>query len=42
LWFHGRLPTLLEMSGLAAVLVGVIMAVRIILTSRGSTMATAT
>jgi drug/metabolite transporter (DMT)-like permease len=39
LWFHGRLPTLLEMSGLAAVLVGVIMAVRIILTSRGSTMA---
>ncbi len=39
LWFHGRLPTLLETSGFAAVLVGVIMAVRIILNSRGSTSA---
>lgn len=37
LWFHHRLPTLLEMSGLAAVLVGVVMGVRIILNSRGST-----
>jgi len=37
LWFHGRLPTLLETSGLVAVLVGVIMGVRIILDSRGST-----
>ncbi|WP_092255950.1 DMT family transporter [Pseudomonas sp. NFACC13-1] len=37
LWFHDRLPTLLETSGLAAVLVGVIMAVRIILTTRGPT-----
>ncbi|TCV59611.1 hypothetical protein EDB98_11962 [Pseudomonas fluorescens] len=37
LWFHDRLPTFLETSGLAAVLVGVIMAVRIILTTRGST-----
>ena len=37
LWFHHRLPTLLETSGLAAVLVGVVMAVRIILTTRGST-----
>lgn len=34
LWFHGRLPTLLETSGLAAVLVGVVMGVRIILTTR--------
>ncbi|WP_434607056.1 DMT family transporter [Pseudomonas sp. D2-30] len=34
LWFHHRLPTLLEASGLAAVLVGVVMAVRIILTTR--------
>ncbi|MFC6338282.1 EamA/RhaT family transporter [Pseudomonas sp. CCM 7891] len=33
LLFHGRLPTLLEASGLAAVLTGVVMAVRIILTS---------
>lgn len=32
LWFHGRGPTLMEVAGLAAVLVGVIMAVRIILT----------
>ena len=31
--FHGRLPTLLEASGLAAVLVGVVMAVRILMTS---------
>lgn len=30
LWFHHRLPTLSETSGLAAVLVGVVMAVRII------------
>lgn len=37
LWFHGRLPTILETSGLVAVLVGVIMGVRIILDSRGST-----
>ncbi|WP_434563752.1 DMT family transporter [Pseudomonas sp. Z4-20] len=36
LGFHGRLPTLLEASGLAAVLVGVVMGVRIILTSRES------
>lgn len=41
LWFHGRLPTLLETSGLAAVLVGVIMGVRIILNSSGSTSASA-
>lgn len=34
LWFQGRLPTLLETSGLAAVLVGVVMGVRIILTTR--------
>ena len=33
LLFHSRLPTPLEVSGLAAVLVGVIIAVRIILTS---------
>ncbi|WP_027912281.1 DMT family transporter [Pseudomonas sp. URIL14HWK12:I7] len=33
LLFHQRLPTLLEASGLAGVLVGVMMAVRIILTS---------
>ncbi|WP_213941362.1 DMT family transporter [Pseudomonas sp. dw_612] len=33
LFFQGRLPTLLEAAGLAAVLVGVVMAVRIILTS---------
>lgn len=33
LLFHGRLPTALEASGLAAVLVGVVMAVRIILTA---------
>jgi drug/metabolite transporter (DMT)-like permease len=33
LLFHNRLPTLLETSGFAAVLIGVVMAVRIILTS---------
>lgn len=33
LLFHGRLPTPLEASGLAAVLVGMVMAVRIILTA---------
>ena len=33
LLFHGRLPTALEAAGLAAVLAGVVMAVRIILTS---------
>jgi drug/metabolite transporter (DMT)-like permease len=33
LLFHHRLPTLLEASGLTAVLIGVVMAVRIILTS---------
>jgi drug/metabolite transporter (DMT)-like permease len=33
LLFQGRLPTALEASGLAAVLIGVVMAVRIILTS---------
>ncbi|EJL04571.1 membrane protein, putative [Pseudomonas fluorescens Q2-87] len=37
LWFQGRLPTLLEVSGLAAVLVGVSMGVRIILATRDST-----
>ena len=36
LLFHSRLPTPLEASGLAAILVGVIMAVRIILTSIGN------
>ncbi|WP_339533002.1 DMT family transporter [Pseudomonas mucidolens] len=36
LLFHQRLPSLLEASGLAAVLVGVVMAVRIILTSIAS------
>jgi drug/metabolite transporter (DMT)-like permease len=39
LLFHGRLPTLLEASGLAAVLVGVVMAVHIILVPRWGTMA---
>jgi drug/metabolite transporter (DMT)-like permease len=33
LLFHGRLPTPLDASGLAAVLAGVVVAVRIILTS---------
>ena len=31
LWFHGRRPTLMEAAGLGAVLIGVVMAVRIIL-----------
>lgn len=31
LWFHGRWPTLMEAAGLGAVLIGVVMAVRIIL-----------
>jgi drug/metabolite transporter (DMT)-like permease len=34
LWFHGRWPTTMETAGLAAVLIGVVMAVRIILTGR--------
>ncbi|SDB55227.1 Threonine/homoserine efflux transporter RhtA [Pseudomonas sp. NFACC23-1] len=38
LLFHHRLPTLLEASGLAGVLVGVVMAVRIILLPRGITL----
>ncbi|NIL19029.1 DMT family transporter [Pseudomonas sp. AN3A02] len=33
LWFKGRLPTVLETCGLAAVLLGVVLAVRIILTA---------
>jgi drug/metabolite transporter (DMT)-like permease len=37
LMFHQRLPTLWETSGLAGVLVGVVVAVRIILTSSEST-----
>jgi len=32
LWFKGRLPTVLEASGLAAVLLGVVLAVQVILT----------
>ncbi|MFL1501045.1 EamA/RhaT family transporter [Pseudomonas sp. S191] len=32
LWFHGRGPSVMEATGLAAVLVGVVLAVRIILT----------
>ncbi len=31
LWFQGRWPTLMEAAGLGAVLLGVVMAVRIIL-----------
>jgi drug/metabolite transporter (DMT)-like permease len=37
LGFHGRWPTLMEAAGLGAVLIGVAMAIRIILTSPQAT-----